>query len=87
MTGWAISGKAYKQQFMVCGMDYFSVPAYSTPGLFKVILVTARDNRVFKWVGIQVAVIMPIRVILDNLQNTAHEIFFLLSKFCLETNT
>jgi len=50
--------------------DDFSVPAYSALALFKVILVTARDDRVFKWVGIQVAVIMPKRIILDNLQNT-----------------
>ena len=58
----------------VCGVIGL-VPAHSALALFKVILVTARDHWVFKRVGIQVTVIMPIRVILDNLQNTTYAIF------------
>ena len=54
-------------------MAGWSVPAYSALALFKVILVTAWDYWVFKRVGIQVTVIMPERVILNNLQITIHK--------------
>jgi len=65
--------RVYNRQFTVCGVDGWSVPAHSAIALFKVILVTAWDYWVFKRVGIQVAVIMSERIILNNLQITIHK--------------
>ena len=65
--------RVYNRQFTVSGVDGWSVPAHSALALFKVILVTAWDYWVFKRVGIQVAVIMSERVILNNLQITIHK--------------
>ena len=48
--------------------SYANLPANSTLGLSKVILVTAGNCGIFERVGIKVAVVMAEWIILNNLQ-------------------